>query len=70
MPINIRRSTALSRVVGVMQNRNGVEMPRAIRSFLRQQQAMATADFALIVAIIAAGAAAGISVWARIAGIY
>ena len=33
-------------------------------------QGMATADHALIIAIIAAGAAAGITVWARIVGIY
>ena len=45
-------------------------MPRSVHLFLRCKQGMATADYALIVAIIAAGAAAGISVWARVAGIY
>jgi hypothetical protein len=33
-------------------------------------QGMTTADHALIIAMIAASAAAGITVWARMAGIY
>lgn len=33
-------------------------------------QGMATADHALIIAIVAAGAAAGVSVWAGIVGIF
>ena len=38
--------------------------------FRRDAHGMATADHALIVAIIAASAAAGITVWARMVGIY
>ena len=38
--------------------------------FLRGKQGMATADYALIIAVIAASAAAVISVWGGIVGIY
>ena len=33
-------------------------------------QGMARADYALVISVIASAAAAGISVWARIIGIY
>jgi len=38
-------------------------MLRSIHSFLRHEQGMAAADYALIIAITAAGAAASISVF-------
>ena len=38
-------------------------MLHSIRSFLRREQAMAAADYVLVIAIIAAGAAAGLSVF-------
>jgi len=40
------------------------------RLFLRSKQGVATADYALIIAVIAASAAALISVWGGIVGIY